>query len=369
MDEKSHILPNQIESLLSALSRFYLQEGKEILLKVIVNASTQVVPEYSYDNWDGGTYGHALRLRLPEELYFDVFRNRSEVQSAIAEDLNSLHSIENEFIEEVFLELGAASNSNWREESGVLIAPSAPTAINNANSLWDDGCYRVFLSHKSEVKEQTAKLKTRLELFGVSAFVAHEDIHPTKAWQDQIEKALHSMDAFLAIMTENFHDSEWTDQEVGFALARGVPVIALKLGKPPYGFLGKFQALSSDWQSAPERIVGLLIKHERMFDAYINALGGCISFDDGNILSRILPEIRDLRGEQIDVLIDAYNNNREIRGSFGFNGNRPTIFGDGLVSHLHRLGPKRYSRNSKGQIVSAEQIAVRKDDLDDEIPF
>ena len=56
-----------------------------------------------------------------------------------------------------------------------------------------------------------------------------------------------AMDAFAALMTEGFHDSDWTDQEVGFALARGVPVIAVKLGRDPYGFLGKFQALRADW--------------------------------------------------------------------------------------------------------------------------
>jgi len=90
------------------------------------------------------------------------------------------------------------------------------------------------------VKKETAALKERLQLLGVSCFVAHEDIHPGHEWQDEIENALASMDGFAALLTEGFHDSAWTDQEVGYALARGVPMIAVRLGRDPYGFIGKF---------------------------------------------------------------------------------------------------------------------------------
>jgi hypothetical protein len=51
-----------------------------------------------------------------------------------------------------------------------------------------------------------------LRSFGVSAFVAHENIEPTK-WQDEIEKALLSMNALAAILMPGFHESKWTDQE------------------------------------------------------------------------------------------------------------------------------------------------------------
>lgn len=184
--------------------------------------------------------------------------------------------------------------------------------------------------------------------FGVSAFVAHEDIHPTKAWQDEIENALASMDGFVALMTTDFHDSNWTDQEVGYALARGVPIVAVRLGRDPYGFLGKFQALLSDWDTAAEGIGKLLMKHDRMVSAYINALPHCTSFDVGNTLSRVLPNIESLSEHQIDEIVDAYNANGQLKGSFGFNGTRPTLWGPGIISHLHRLGPNRYVMSKIG---------------------
>jgi len=68
--------------------------------------------------------------------------------------------------------------------------------------------YRVFLSHKSGVKKEAAWVSEGLKPFGVSAFVAHENIHPTKEWQTRSENALASMDAFVALLTSKFHDSD-----------------------------------------------------------------------------------------------------------------------------------------------------------------
>ena len=218
--------------------------------------------------------------------------------------------------------------------------------------LWADGRFRLFLSHKAQVKRETAELKQNLLDYGVSAFVAHEDIHPTKEWQDEIENALATMDGFVALMTADFHDSNWTDQEVGYALARAVPIIAVRLEQNPYGFLGKFQALNSDWKSAPEGIVKLLIKNDRMLSAYISALSNCPFFDAGNTLANILQSIETVSEKQIDEIIEAVNTNVELQGSYGFNGTKPTIYGKGLVPHLHRWGPRRYvmSKTRPGKI-------------------
>jgi len=151
-------------------------------------------------------------------------------------------------------------DGEWREASGLLQSSHRVVAPATSRRIWGRSGYRLFLSHKTEVKKNAAELKACLAPFGVSCFVAHEDIHPTKEWQREIENALISMDAFVALMTDKFHDSLWTDQEVGFAVGRGVPIIALKLGRDPYGFIGKFQALSCGWDTAPLEIGKLLIK-------------------------------------------------------------------------------------------------------------
>lgn len=197
---------------------------------------------------------------------------------------------------------------------------------------------------------ETAELKERLRLFGISCFVAHEDIHPTKAWQDEIENALASMDGFVALMTANFHDSDWTDQEVGFAFARGVPIISVRLGKDPYGFIGKFQGLSSTWPTAAEDIIKILIKNDRMFSAYVNALRKCPSWNSGNTLARALPGIERLTATQADELVAAYNETSELLGSFAFNGRNPRSYGPGLVSYVNRFDSRQFQFSSEGLI-------------------
>lgn len=334
---------------------------------MVVNSQVRVVEEWHFDNWNGGTVGHALYLTLPESLFLEASRDRDELQSAIASDLNQLHNIQGEYIAQVYLEMDLAEDGDWRQESGLLIATTKTVAPDSATRIWGDGGFRVFLSHKTEVKKQAAALKEGLKPFGVSLFVAHEDIHPTRAWMDEIENALHSMDAFVTAMTPGFHDSLWTDQEVGFALARGVPVIALRMGKDPYGFLGKFQALTTDWDHAPEGIVKLLINRDRMLSAYLQALRNCTSFNDGNVLARILPAIEKLTDQQIDEVVDAYNENGELQGSFGFNGGYPSQYGNGLVPHLNRLGGRRYAQHRRSIVLENEVKPRQK--VEDDIPF
>jgi len=119
------------------------------------------------------------------------------------------------------------------------------TRIMAPPKIWKDTkSLRLFISHLSTDKDKAIRLKEELTQFSISGFVAHEDIHPTLAWQDEIERGLFSMDAFLAVHTKDFSKSYWTQQEVGFALGRNTKIISLRMGEDPLGFISKHQALS-----------------------------------------------------------------------------------------------------------------------------
>jgi hypothetical protein len=349
-DDSKFALPGGIERYLAALSKLYAQDGKRLLQEIIVNAQTHVHEQWSSDNWNGGTYGHALTFVIPESLYLSAIKQKDDIQKQIREDLNRVHNVQNEFIEEVFLEMEVVADGEWRKDSGLLLTGKRVVPPDATKRIWGDSGFRLFLSHKSEVKRETAAVKDGLRMFGVSSFVAHEDIHPTKTWQDEIESALASMDGFVALMTDGFHDSDWTDQEVGFAIARGVPIIAVQLGKIPYGFIGKFQALRSNWQNCAGDIVKILIKNDRMFSAYIEVLRECPSFETGNKLADMLLSVDKLSVQQIDELVTVYNQTSELRGSFGFNGRKPGVYGSGLVSRLNVFGARQFRLGTSGLI-------------------
>lgn len=134
----------------------------------------------------------------------------------------------------LLLEIAAELELPASKSTGIVPPPRA----------WEDTkLFRLFISHVSKDKDKANRLKECLAPYGISGFVAHEDIHPTLEWQIEIERALRSMDAFIAVLTEGFSKSIWTQQEIGFAVGRGVKIISFKMGEDPTGFISKHQAL------------------------------------------------------------------------------------------------------------------------------
>lgn len=107
----------------------------------------------------------------------------------------------------------------------------------------DTDDFRLFVSHISKHKKRAHRLKEALAPYGVAAFVAHDDIRPTKLWREEILKALNTMDAFVAVLTRDFSHSVWCNQEIGFAIATRAKIISFKMEEDPPGFLGDTQAL------------------------------------------------------------------------------------------------------------------------------
>lgn len=64
-------------------------------------------------------------------------------------------------------------------------------------TFWAPFHFKLFLSHLSSFKKTASLLQIALKPYGISGFVAHVDIEPTKEWLEEIEAGLSSMDAFL----------------------------------------------------------------------------------------------------------------------------------------------------------------------------
>ena len=143
-------------------------------------------------------------------------------------------------------------------------------------SPWSDGGFRLFISHVSEYAEHAGALREELLKRSIDAFVAHDSIEPTEEWQDVILTALGSCDACLALLTPGFSESSWTDQEVGWAMARKLLVIPVEFGQTPYGFLGRYQAQPVKKGQAPADIAlgvfELLVRKQQSRDAMARAL-------------------------------------------------------------------------------------------------
>jgi hypothetical protein len=217
-------------------------------------------------------------------------------------------------------------------ELNVKISPTLESSTKSNKSilpidvehLWQNGKLKLFLSHVSTHKDSVSKLKSALNWYRISSFVAHQDIEPTREWQKEIELALHSMDALAAILTPDFHDSKWTDQEVGFAFGKNTLVIPVRIGTDPYGLLGKVQGVPGQLRNShllASKIVDLLVKNPKtkavMRESLIYALEQASSFSASIEVSKKLASLRDFTSEQVDRLDNACQNNDQVYKAAG----------------------------------------------------
>jgi len=109
----------------------------------------------------------------------------------------------------------------------------------------------VFISHLTAKKVVAKNIAHELALYGIKAFVAHEDIQPSKEWAVEIMRALQTCHAMIALLSPGFISSNWCDQEVGVALGRQVPIVPLKYESDPHGFLSAIQAIAVAGRNIP----------------------------------------------------------------------------------------------------------------------
>ncbi len=219
--------------------------------------------------------------------------------------------------------------------------------------LWGEGDVRVFISHTSAHGWAATRIQERLRSYGVASFVSHVDIEPMAEWELEIRRALSSAHVLTALLTPDFHQSAWTDQEIGFAIGRRLPVIPVRLSHDPYGFIAKYQAIAGSLTdlSSVERISteiygAMLETHEIgevIKDQYVRAVRDSPDWDTSNALARILPYIRSLTPAHVETLLDAYNYNGEVSGSHGFQGSQRHGFHGGLATHLTRITGQQHT--------------------------
>lgn len=206
---------------------------------------------------------------------------------------------------------------------------------------------RIFLSYPSEDGAIAANIKYGLECFGMEVFLAHEDISPSKEWQNEIERTLRSCDVFLPLLTENYEFSPWTDQEAGMAFALGKIIIPLKVKINPYGFIARYQALKIKpdfvevscheiikiMECEPELI-------ESLKDCIIRSFVNSSSFVDANYKSKMLAKLGPFNKNQLNEIVRAYLYNTQVSGGYNARTYVKTLFDENRDTIIPQLRKK-----------------------------
>ena len=203
-----------------------------------------------------------------------------------------------------------------------------------ADEPWEGERFRLFLTHVSAQKQAAHDLKAGLDYFGVEAFVAHDDIDPAKEWQIVIEKGLKTCDALIGLLHRGFRKSRWCDQEVGFALGRGIPVVPVSFDVTPYGLWGSLQAVTGKATQSPkslsEKLISVLLKDERtsakLAQTIVDKLVDVKSFTDASRLSAFLDQHAQFATmDHVKRLREAKKHNTQLEGSTEFAKNLSSI--------------------------------------------
>ena len=113
-------LPQQMERWLAMLSKVYRQSGRSDLQAIVVNAKIRVEEQTSYDNWNGGTYGHSVYLTVPESVFPVAIDDVRAAEETLCQDLNRVHRVQSESFDSVVLEPDNTALGDWRHASGLL---------------------------------------------------------------------------------------------------------------------------------------------------------------------------------------------------------------------------------------------------------
>jgi TIR domain len=190
--------------------------------------------------------------------------------------------------------------------------------------FWRKRMYRLFISHLSGQRMFAAELQESLLRYGISAFVAHNDIEPTLEWQAQIETALSTAESLIALLHPDFHASNWTDQEIGFAMGRGLPVYAVHFGHAPYGFIGRFQAFAGQGKTAAALAREIFDSYRKnkqsqrkMADVLVGLFEDSPSFADAKARIGYLEELEFWDVSFVARIQTAAESNSQIGGSWG----------------------------------------------------
>ncbi|MCT2076069.1 toll/interleukin-1 receptor domain-containing protein [Dietzia cinnamea] len=184
---------------------------------------------------------------------------------------------------------------------------------------WQPGMIRLFISHSAAHKEFIGQVSRELAVVGVDGFVAHDHMENAKPFQDQIEQALTTMDAFVALVHPEFNGSAWCQQEVGWAYARRVPLYAVRLGDNPQAFVARDQ-----WPSLFERnpreiadeISDWIGKHpllsDRIIDGLFASLSNASNYESAGATANRIARLPSLTDEQWSRLDEIYFANDQV---------------------------------------------------------
>lgn len=252
--------------------------------KKVAVITKYIQESFSESDWHalGQLTGQLKKISNHPRLLRSLSYGDDDYGSNVAEVLDTIFSTSSDAISEVIdhfdIDLWYQQKSPEKYEK-LFAAQAVKTA-----DFWVSGYLKMFISHLSSNRSRMSALKVGLANWGISAFIAHEDIQASREWRGEVEAGLETMEVLAAVVEPGFKESDWCTQEVGFALGRKLDIIPLCAGLDPFGFFGKYQGIQIRGKRSEQvasEIVQVLLKkpqhRERVLQSITKAFSSLAS--------------------------------------------------------------------------------------------
>lgn len=210
----------------------------------------------------------------------------------------------------------------------------------------------LFLCHSEKGKKLAGKLKKKLEKFGFKVFLAHEDIHGAKEFENVILENIKKCDVFCILLTADVRSSEWCDQEIGAAVSHKKIILPLKVNSiDPHGYVKRFHALKLDPDNIGFSTRGILdsLLHQnglkwKSLNSLIDYFGESNTFEEAGLRTADLIKFAPFSEEQLNTIAQISIENNQIYQSWEAQKHLKQLFSDNqtklksnLVKNLKEL--------------------------------
>lgn len=130
---------------------------------------------------------------------------------------------------------------------------------------------QVFVSHVPADLETVQELFASIRNMPFGVYIAMEEVEPGRS-RHNLEGRIRNSDVLVAVLTERAATNQWVNQEIGYAVAKGIPVVPL-YGNPSYrgGYVDRVEGVAID-RNNPEATVFNLLSRLRAELAPLGAL-------------------------------------------------------------------------------------------------
>lgn len=119
---------------------------------------------------------------------------------------------------------------------------------------------QVYVSHAPGDLSLIQDLFSTVKNFPFGVHIALEEIESGRS-RKRLEGRLANSDLVVAVVTEDAAGNRWIEQEIGYAVAKGIPVLPLHdEGTDPHGYIGDVEGVTIDRTDLTVTIFNLLCR-------------------------------------------------------------------------------------------------------------